>query len=956
MPVALGGALLVALACPTDARAARARHDDVAPRLHDADGRLVAPKRDVRWQSPSDRRGAIAALRKDVGRAWIAWDHTTGTPHRVLLEGLAAPGVMTSDAAAAELSREVLARHLAMLAPGATIDDFVLVANDHSGGIRSVGFQQHHRGKPVYGGQISFRFKHDRLVAIANDALPNVAVATGARTRTATAKARTWLERDAAADDIHVGAEDVDTLIMPVQTPTGLTYREVVRVPVDVDAPVGRWSVYVDATSGEPVARRQELLFADAGVVYRVPLRSPLDARGDFGVPFVDVFVDGIGVTTNELGVFQYFSSPGAAVNSPRGPFVGVTDNGGPPASNEFLAVPGSGTVWDAVGDETVDAQLASFVHASIVKAYVRGVAPDLAWLDNQIQVTVNIDDTCNAFSDGDSINFYRASEFCENTGLLADVVYHEFGHSVHAQSLILGVGFFDVALSEGISDYLSMTITGDPGLARGFYYDETPLRDLDPQGFEYTWPEDAGEVHDEGRIIGGALWDLRKLLVAKYGTPGVFATDRIWYEATRRAVDIPSMYLEALVVDDDDGNLGNGTPNVCEINAAFGAHGLFTPGNDAVSLTETPATDGIRVDLQVALPSFPNCPVGASPTLTWRLRDQPGETVVAMTASGGGWTATIPPQVGPVVVEYRVDVNYDSGTAGHMPDNFVDPWYQTFVGATIPLYCTSFTDGAAGWSLVGDWSAGPPSGTSGNRDPAVSWDGDGIVFGNALSLEGLYQAGTNAVATLPTVSTTGYSNIHLQYRRWLTVEDGFFDRASISADGVQKWRQYASEIDQAASQHHVDREWRFHDVDISAEAADGAVSVAFELSSDGGLELGGWTIDSLCVVAVDASASAGCGNGALEVGEGCDDGNVAPDDGCDAACQPEPIDPGDGPSDDDSTGGDDDGSSTGDEPGLDAGGLLGRGCGCTTSDAPTRSAWPAGLLGVAMLLRRRRR
>ena len=38
--------------------------------------------------------------------------------------------------------------------------------------------------------------------------------------------------------------------------------------------------------------------------------------------------------------------------------------------------------------------------------------------------------------------------------------------------------------------------------------------------------------------FIGGALWDLRSLMIAKYGPEaGIAVTDRFYYEATRRAV-----------------------------------------------------------------------------------------------------------------------------------------------------------------------------------------------------------------------------------------------------------------------------------------------------------------------------------------------------------------------------------------------------------------------------------
>ena len=53
----------------------------------------------------------------------------------------------------------------------------------------------------------------------------------------------------------------------------------------------------------------------------------------------------------------------------------------------------------------------------------------------------VNEAGSCNAYSSGNEVHFYRANAQCENTGRLADVVFHEFGHSVHSNSVIEGMG-----------------------------------------------------------------------------------------------------------------------------------------------------------------------------------------------------------------------------------------------------------------------------------------------------------------------------------------------------------------------------------------------------------------------------------------------------------------------------------------------------------------------------------
>ncbi len=955
-PVVLGCLAGLSLAGP-EAHAARAPTTVRAtPGLELVDGRVVTDARALQWRAqPNTVASSRAAdrLRRDLGRAWIAWDDATQIPRRIALEGVDAPGVVDDAALAEAFARDVLARHVAALAPGASADDFVLVGNHSSAGIRSVGFAQTSDGREVLGGSISFRFKADRLVVIASDAWPHVPKAASvARIGEANARARSndWIAADLAPSRIdELGT--ADTIVLPVLDGGVLAYREVVRVYVDTHAPRSRWAVYVDAVSGEPIARKQQLSFGQGGVAYSVPVRAPVLGRATYAAPFVGVVVDGAPTQTDAIGAYAFADGAATATNSPVGAFVQLIDEGGPLGIVQFTPQDGSAFVWDAAAIEFLDAQLTAFVHASIVKGYVRPIATDLPWLEQQLSVTVNIDDTCNAFSDGDSINFYRASDNCENTGLLADVVYHEFGHSVHTQSIIPGVGVFNTSLSEGISDYLAATIVNDSGMGRGFFYDDSPLRELDPSDHEWRWPEDRGEVHDEGRIIGGALWDLRKGLIAKYGqTTGVQLTDRIWYESTRRAVDIPSMYLEALVVDDDDGNIANGTPNGCEINAAYGPHGLFTPDEGGAVVSIAGSGTKAEITAQYALPSFPGCPIDAKPTLEWQYRDQPelGLGAIEMVPdANGNWVASLDALIEGTVLQYRVLSNYSNGTLGSLPDNFVDPWYEYYVGAVVPIYCTGFEDAAAGWTLAGDFAAGLLTG--GGADPA-----NGVTTPEVLadSLVGQYPPNTQSTATSPPIPTSGFLGVRLQYRRWLTVEDGFFDQATLAVDGSAVWNNFASEDDKQATFHHIDKEWRFHDVDLAEFAADGQVQIAYTLESDGGLHLGGWTIDDFCVVGVQSTGGPQCGNAVLDAGEACDDGNLLAGDGCDAACQVEPGpgetggDTDDGGESSDTTDGEDDGEQDDD-------GLVGRGCACNDTDPPGRAA--ALLVLSALVLRRRR-
>jgi hypothetical protein len=104
-----------------------------------------------------------------------------------------------------------------------------------------------------------------------------------------------------------------------------------------------------------------------------------------------------------------------------------------------------------------------------------------------------------------------------------------------------------------------------------------------------------------------------------------------------------------------------------------------------------------------------------------------------------------------------------------------------------------------------------------------------------------------------------------------LEVEDSQFDKARITVDGGQAWLNTTANRGDSSSLHHIDREWRFHDVRVSGFTQGHQIRVAFELASDAGLEMSGWAVDDLCVVANPNSI---CGDGVLTGTEACDDGD----------------------------------------------------------------------------------
>ncbi len=928
-----------------------------------ADGTVTSRRHAPVWnQSPVDRSASASwsVLEQRLGVTASQWNPQTGVPLRLWGAGTPVPGSQASPAKARRFAQKILREHLDVLAPGTQASDFVVVSEDLSRGVRSIGFSQRYRGREVIGAQLSFRFKADRLVMIASEALVVDGVLlhdAPVATERAQAAAVTWLQSGGYGE--VTAAAVSGPMILPMIERGSQRFREVMKVEVAAEAPLARAFIYIDAGDGTPVAAQSHLYSGSATLKANVPVRYPGGEHHEMPLIDIEVQVGGEPAVTDDSGVVTSPDVPTEIITSVVGSLVKVNNGAGDPVSESFLLGPGETGLWSYPEDPLIDGPLTNYVSVYRVKQRLMTIDPDFAWLQGQISVTSNLDGECNAFSDGESLFFLRGAEgICEYTARMPDVSYHEFGHSVHSQAIIPGVGAFDGALSEGISDYLAATVTGDAKMGIGFFLDDKPMRDLDPEGYEWHWPEDRGEAHAEGKIIGGALWDLRTALIEKLGEEeGIAKADELWYESIRRASDIPTMYPEALLADDDDGDLANGTPNQCEIEVAFYKHGLvLADAFGATVATLDSGPEGLPVELTVDIAAKEECLgitfTGAS--LEWRERGSNDVKSVEMESSEVGFIGVIPPQEDGVVIEYRVKTEASDGLVLSFPNNEADPWYQRYYGPVEEIFCTGFEGDpeAEGWVKFAEWGFGMPAGLGG--DPEAAYEGQGIAGVDLGDVEdGRYDENRVSRLTSPKIDVSGYDTVRLQYWRWLQVEDSEFDIASIEVSGLTAWvnatRGVAPENDNL---HHLDREWVFHDLDITPGVVDDAVTLDFVVSSDQGLHFGGWNIDGLCVVGIEAPPAPVCGDGVVDPGEACDDGNVVSGDGCDATCAIEGA-TSETSGGETTSGGTDstgtDSATTGSEDGVGDGG-----CACDLGSAPSGGGSALLLFGLLALRRRR--
>ena len=93
--------------------------------------------------------------------------------------------------------------------------------------------------------------------------------------------------------------------------------------------------------------------------------------------------------------------------------------------------------------------------------------SPTNTWLTSQLTVNVNINQTCNAYWNGSTINFFRSGGGCGNTGEIAGVSLHEFGHGLDTND---GNGFSpDNGTGETYGDFTAALPTHTSCVGNGF-------------------------------------------------------------------------------------------------------------------------------------------------------------------------------------------------------------------------------------------------------------------------------------------------------------------------------------------------------------------------------------------------------------------------------------------------------------------------------------------------------
>ncbi len=426
-------------------------------------------------------------------------------------------------------------------------------------------------------------------------------------------------------------------------------------------------------------------------------------------------------------------------------------------------------------------AEVNGYLHANIVRDFTLAYNPSYPVIANQYDwpVNVNISSTCNAYYDYESINFYRAGGGCGNTAFSV-VVHHEYGHH-----LVASAGSGQGEYGEGMGDVMGVLVTGDPELARGFYDNDciNGIRNAD-NNCQYSASSCStcgSAIHSCGQLISGCVWDIRENLMVTQPDSynDIISSLAINSMPMHNGTSInEAIAIDYLTLDDNDGNIYNGTPHFAEISGGFNVHGIDTPDLQLLSLS-----------LPDGLPSFVDPDGGTTIAVhvenlsgthdegsgTIWVRTDGGFNSYTMDYAGDGlYSGTVPASECGTGVDIYFSAQTTSGVTVVLPNGAPSNHYTVLSAAGDSE--VSFSDDFEtdlGWSVGGSstgsgdgrWQRGTPAGGGDRGDPPTDADGSGQCYltGNADGNTDVDDGST--ILTSPQMDASGEKV--LGYWRW---------------------------------------------------------------------------------------------------------------------------------------------------------------------------------------------
>jgi hypothetical protein len=577
-----------------------------------------------------------------------------------------------------------------------------------------------------------------------------------------------------------------------------------------------KWLFIVDAGTGEVVYREDALIAIDvtgnvSGQATTGWGSEQCEAEAAAALPYAEV---NIGATTANADADGDFVISNAGFMSVTvesritGPWFDIVSFAGSNALlSQSVVPPGPADfVHNATNVELERAQVNAYVATNTARDYLLNEVPGLPGTSNSpLTVNVNrVDGLCpqNAwFEPADpSINFCVASSPFPNTAF-STIVFHEYGHH-----LIEEGGGGQAEYGEGMADAITILVTDEPEIGVGFN-GPCDLNSALRSGDNTVSYPCGGSFHFCGQMLSGAIWNTRnELLVTE---PAQYRS--IIADLTLNSIPLhpgifidPSITIDFLTLDDDDGDLDNGTPHYNEICTGFTAHGLTCPSADGL-LFEYPSGLPEVVVPNTAAFVFVNIigiggqPAPGSGQISYRIDGGSFTTVPMVQLQLNQYQTLLPPAPCGSIIEYYFRAQTSLG------EIFTDP-VESPGGAFVSPSALQLTTIAEydfetdpSWTVTNDpglgngaWELGSPIGGGNNGDPVTDYDGSGQCWltDNAIGDSDVDGGGTNL--TTESFDLSFRQGPLLSYARWFSNHTGGIPNdvmvVELSDDEGQSW------------------------------------------------------------------------------------------------------------------------------------------------------------------------
>jgi len=736
-------------------------------------------------------------------------------------------------------------------------------------GMQHLRLSQSYQGLPVYGSELIAHFSMDGVLkAINGTYVDNIRV--DPTPQLSANEALNAATNDLASFFGTGQPSEPELMVFPWERENHLAYR----VEIFSSTPMGRWEYFVDALTGNIIYKANRIMDSDA-------IGTGLGVLGT-ARNHVDTDFNG--------GQYSMIDRTRQAANNPHG-----HDGQMPPGDVirtyvSSTTLPGTlatdaDNVWnDAVQRSSVDGH----VYTALVYDWLLGTFGRNSFDNYGRTMTVSVDYSAegnnNAYWNGSQVVFWSWSEGNRSLAGCPDVVAHEWAHAVTGYTSALIYQKESGALNESFSDMMGAAFefahsaydTPDwlvaenmPASGTGYFRDmSNPPARSDPDYYHGSYwidvetctpsgTNDQCGVHTNSGV--GNKWFYLLSVGGTHHSVTVSGIDianaiKVAYRANTHYWTQSSTYPEAawgtILAARDLNPAGVWEQQVRNAWTAVGVpmpvpYLVFTYPTGRPSLL----TPGHSTTFDVVVSAtYDGSVMSGTGRIDYRIDGGTVQQVPMIEVSPNRYRGTLPAVNCGQKIEYRVSA-WERTTIVQYFDPGSTQWHLAEPGTNQATVFFDNFETNQGWTADAGWARGTPTGGSGDHggpDPSSAFSGSN-VFG--YNLGGGYDNNMlERHLTSPAINCSGLTNVHINFQRWLGVEQPAYDHASIriSRDG-SSWTS-VWENDSTMS----DAAWTLIDVNISAVASGKpVVYVRFTMGpTDEGWTYCGWNIDDFRVTA----------------------------------------------------------------------------------------------------------